>query len=66
MLSRLLILLYALVSYALFTISFLYALGFVGNYVVSKSIDKSIDVGSTANVSEAIIVNLLLVSLFAI
>lgn len=66
MLSRLLILLYAVVSYALFTISFLYALGFVGNYVVPKSIDKSIDVGSTANVSEAIIVNLLLVSLFAI
>ena len=49
MVSRVLILLYALVSYALFTISFLYALGFVGNYVVPKSIDKSIDVGSPAN-----------------
>ena len=43
MVSRVLILLYALVSYALFTISFLYALGFVGNYVVPKSIDQSID-----------------------
>jgi protein-S-isoprenylcysteine O-methyltransferase Ste14 len=66
MVSRVLILLYALVSYALFTISFLYALGFVGNYVVPRSIDKSIDVGTSANVSEAIVVNLLLMSLFAI
>ena len=66
MVSRVLILLYALVSYALFTISFLYALGFVGNYVVPKSIDQSIDVGTSANVSEAIVVNLLLMSLFAI
>ena len=66
MVSRVLILLYALVSYALFTISFLYALGFVGNYVVSKSIDKPIDVGTSSTVSEAIAVNLLLMSLFAI
>lgn len=66
MVSRVLILLYALVSYALFTISFLYALGFVGNYVVPKSIDKSIDVDSPAHLSEAIVVNLLLMSLFAI
>ena len=66
MFSRLLILLYALVSYALFTISFLYALGFVGNYVVPKSIDQSIDVSNASYLSEAIIVNLLLTSLFAI
>ncbi len=66
MVSRLLILLYALVSYALFTFSFLYALGFVGNYVVSKSIDMSIDVGGSSNLSEALVVNLLLMSLFAI
>ena len=62
MVSRLLILLYALVSYALFTISFLYALGFVGNYVVPKSID----VGGSASLNEAIIVNLLLMGLFAV
>jgi protein-S-isoprenylcysteine O-methyltransferase Ste14 len=66
MISRLLILLYALVSYTLFTVSFLYALGFVGNYVVPKSIDRSIDVGTPSNVTEAIVVNLLLMSLFAI
>jgi protein-S-isoprenylcysteine O-methyltransferase Ste14 len=66
MFARLLILLYAIVSYAVFTVSFIYALGFVGNYVVPRSIDKSIDVGTPANVGEAIVVDLLLLSLFAI
>jgi protein-S-isoprenylcysteine O-methyltransferase Ste14 len=62
MFARLAILLYAIVSYGVFTVSFLYALGFVGNYVVPKSID----VGAPANPGEAIVVNLLLMSLFAI
>ncbi|MGY3074459.1 hypothetical protein ACVWZZ_000830 [Bradyrhizobium sp. LM6.10] len=62
MFARLAILLYAIVSYGVFTLSFLYALGFVGNYVVPKSID----VGSHTNLSEAIVVNLLLLVLFAI
>jgi protein-S-isoprenylcysteine O-methyltransferase Ste14 len=62
MVARLAILLYAIVSYAIFTASFLYALGFVGNFVVPRSID----VGSHANVSEAIVINLLLLGLFAI
>ncbi|EJN07599.1 hypothetical protein-S-isoprenylcysteine methyltransferase [Bradyrhizobium sp. YR681] len=62
MVARLAILLYAIVSYGIFTISFLYALGFVGNYVVPKSID----IGGSANLGEAIVVNLLLMSLFAV
>ncbi|MGY3391971.1 protein-S-isoprenylcysteine O-methyltransferase Ste14 [Bradyrhizobium sp. USDA 3311] len=62
MFARLAILLYAIVSYAVFTVSFLYALGFVDNYVVPKSID----VGSPTNLGEAILVNLLLMTLFAI
>ena len=62
MFARLAILLYALVSYAVFTFSFLYALGFVGNYVVPKSID----VGPASHVGEAIVIDLLLMSLFAI
>ena len=62
MFARLAILLYALVSYGIFTVSFLYALGFVGNYVVPKSID----VGGTSSVTEATLVNLLLLGLFAI
>ena len=62
MFARLLILLYAIVSYAVFFVSFLYSLGFVGNYLVPKSID----VGGEANWSEAIVVDLLLLGIFAI
>jgi protein-S-isoprenylcysteine O-methyltransferase Ste14 len=62
MFARLLILFYAIVSYAVFLASFLYALGFVGNILVPKSID----VGGPANVSGAIVVDLLLLGLFAV
>src|SRR2546429_1452942 len=62
MFARLLIVFYAIVSYAVFFVSFLYSLGFVGNYLVPKSID----VGGEANWSEAIVVDLLLLGIFAI
>ena len=62
MFSRLLILLYAIASYAVFFASSLYAMGFVGNYIVTKSIDT----GGAANLSEAIVIDLLLLGLFAI
>ena len=62
MFARLLILLYAIVTYAVFLVSFLYALGFVGNYLVSKSID----VGGPTNLSGNIVVDLLLLGIFAI
>lgn len=62
MFARLLILFYAIVSYAVFTVSTFYAMGFVGNYLVPKSID----VGGPANVSEAVVVDLLLLGLFAV
>lgn len=62
MFARLLVLFYAIVSYAVFLVSFLYALGFFGNYLVPKSID----VGNPTNLSEAIAVNLLLLGIFAI
>jgi methanethiol S-methyltransferase len=62
MFARLLILFYAIVSYAVFLVSFLYGLGFVGNYLVPKSID----VGPLTNLSEAVAVDLLLIGLFAI
>jgi methanethiol S-methyltransferase len=62
MLARLLILFYAIVSYAVFLASFVYAVGFVGNYIVPKSID----VGGATSLSGAVVVNLLLLGLFAI
>src|SRR5438067_7150276 len=60
--SRLIALAYGLVSYAFFFVTFLYALCFVANAVVPKTIDSGVPVG----VPEALIVNLLLMSLFAI
>jgi protein-S-isoprenylcysteine O-methyltransferase Ste14 len=60
--SRLIALLYGLLSYAFFFITFLYAVGFVENLVVPQTID----VGPQAPVVEALIVNLILMSLFAI
>jgi methanethiol S-methyltransferase len=60
--SRFIALLYGLASYAIFFISFLYALGFVEGLVVPKTIDS----GETGSVTEALVVNILLMSLFAI
>lgn len=62
MFARLLIPLYAIVSYAVFFVAFLYSLGFVGNYLVPKSID----VGGSASWGEAIAVDLLLLGIFAL
>ena len=62
MFARLPVLFYAIVSYAVFLVSFLWALGFVGNYLVPKSID----VGGRTGLSEAVIVDLALLGLFAI
>jgi methanethiol S-methyltransferase len=60
--SRFIAFLYGLVSYAIFFASFLYALGFVEGYFVPKTIDT----GAAVSVAEALIVNVLLMSLFAI
>jgi protein-S-isoprenylcysteine O-methyltransferase Ste14 len=62
MFARLLTLFYAIVSYAVFFVSTLYAIGFVGNFGVPKSIDT----GQPASLGEAIGVNFLLLGLFAI
>jgi protein-S-isoprenylcysteine O-methyltransferase Ste14 len=60
--SKLASLLYGLVVYALFLGTFTYAIGFVGNIAVPKSVDT----GLTSPLAEALIVNLLLLAVFAV
>lgn len=54
--------LYGVVCYAVFLLSFLYAIGFVGDLLVPKSINS----GAVASLGRSLIVNLLLLSLFAV
>ena len=54
--------LYGLVAYAVFFAAFLYAIGFVADLVVPQTIDT----GTVVPIAEALIVNLLLLSLFAV
>ena len=56
------VLLYGVVAYAVFLTAFLYAIGFVINLVVPKSIDS----GTADSLGISLIVNLLLLSAFAI
>ncbi len=53
---------YGVVAYVVFFVSFLYAVGFVEGMVVPKTIDS----GTVAPIAEALIVNLVLMSVFAI
>jgi protein-S-isoprenylcysteine O-methyltransferase Ste14 len=53
---------YGALSYTVFLVAFLYAIGFVGNLVVPKTIDS----GTEGFLAEALIVNVLLLGAFAI
>jgi protein-S-isoprenylcysteine O-methyltransferase Ste14 len=60
--ARVAIFLYSVVAYVLFLAVFLYLVAFVGNLWVPKSIDT----GAASDVGLALIVNLLLISLFGL
>lgn len=60
--KRFLVLGYGFVSYLLFFGSFAYAVGFLGNFLVPKSIDS----GATASLTTALAVNSGLLAIFAI
>lgn len=59
---KLLILIYGIIAYLAFFASILYAIGFVGNLLVPKSIDS----GITQSLSVSLAVNIILLGLFAI
>lgn len=62
MFKRIATFIYGVISYLLFFGTFLYAIGFIGNLIVPKSIDS----GRTGSLAEALIIDAALLTLFAV
>lgn len=60
--KRFLFPIYGILSYLVFFLTFLYAIGFIGNFLVPRSIDSGIATSTGA----AVLINLVLISLFAV
>jgi protein-S-isoprenylcysteine O-methyltransferase Ste14 len=60
--KRLLVLAYGLLCYAVFFATFLYAIGFLGNFLVGNSIDAA----ATASLGEALAIDIGLLAVFAL